>query len=273
MKEWSYRMKNALLIPIGFLFYVYFLAVYIPFTILIAVTIIFLSFFWPQRHARKLRIFPKAWGWMGVKVPFCPVRVYTPENAKEVPGLIISNHQSLFDIVAALGFYPVDFLFLSKKEVFDIPLIGLAMRKMGYISINRQNPRQAVKSLIEVKKKINENNRVLIYPEGTRSKDANVIQPFKAGAFQVAKEGPFPIIPIVIYGTQKTRPMHSNVLLFPHRISVQCLPMIEPDHELHPASASGLTEKEKLEGLRKIIADAHDNLVQHKGILPGLKST
>jgi 1-acyl-sn-glycerol-3-phosphate acyltransferase len=258
-----------LLIPVGFLFYLWFLVIFIPVTICFAVTVLVVSPFWPKKHARALRFFPRAWGWIGIRLVLCPVYVYGAEKAQDKPGIVISNHQSLFDILAALGFYPMDFLFLSKAEVFKIPLVGLAMHKLGYIPINRSNPRQAARSLEIVEARVRENNRVLIYPEGTRSKDARKLLPFKAGAFDVAARGSFPIFPVVVYGTQETRPMHSNVLLFPHRIAIQVLDPILPDSELHPAnSQSRLTEKEKMAGIRAIVEKAYLQLADSKGLKP-----
>lgn len=263
-------MRYAL-IPVGFLFYVWFLTTFIPVTIIIATVVILIAPVWPKQHSRKLRYFARFWGWLGIRITFCPVYVYGAEKAHDEPGIVISNHQSLFDILAGLGFYPLDFLFLSKEEVFKIPFVGLAMRKIGYISVNRSSPRQAARSLEVVEAKVRENNRVLIYPEGTRSKEARNILPFKAGAFQVAEKGSFPIIPIVLYGTQETRPMHSNVLLFPHRIAIQVLDPILPDNELHPANAtSKLSEKEKLVGIRAVVEKAYLQLANNKGLKPAV---
>ena len=262
-------MHNFYKVPIGFLFYIWFIALFIPFTIVWASICILVSNFWPPKYGHKLRFFPIFWGWVGVRLIFSPVRVYHAEKAKNIPCIIISNHQSLFDILAALGFYPLDFLFLSKEEVFKIPFVGGAMRKVGYIPINRSSPKKAARSLEIVETEIRKNNRVLIYPEGTRSKDAKVMLPFKAGAFQVAEKGPFPILPIVLYGTQETRPMHSNVLFFPHRIAIQVLDPIMPDHELHPANKqSKLSEKDKLTGIRAMLEKVYLQLAANKGKMP-----
>lgn len=258
-----------LLIPFGFAFYMWFLATFMPLTVLTAVTVLILAPFWPRKHARKLRHFAELWGWLGIRLTFCPVYVYGAEKAHDNPGIIISNHQSLFDILAAVGFFPMDFLFLSKAEVFKIPLVGMAMEKLGYIPVNRSSPRQAARSLEVVETRVRENNRVLIFPEGTRSTDARKLLPFKAGAFQVAEKGAFPIFPVVLYGTQETRPMHSNVLLFPHRIAIQVLNPILPDDELHPANTqSKLSEKEKMAGIREVVQQAYLQLAEHKGLKP-----
>ena len=260
-----------LLIPFGFIFYVWFLVAFLPITVLCAFTVILLAPVWPRKHSAKLRHVAEFWGWIGIRITFCPVHVFGKDKVLHEPGIIISNHQSLFDILAGLGLYPIDFLFLSKEAVFKIPFIGLAMKNLGYIPVNRSNPRQAARSLEVVEARIRENNRVLIYPEGTRSKDARVLLPFKAGAFQVAEKGRFPIFPIVLYGTQETRPMHSNVLLFPHRIAVQVLDPITVDNELHPANTSSkLTEKEKMAGIREVVQKAYLQLADNKGRKPAV---
>jgi 1-acyl-sn-glycerol-3-phosphate acyltransferase len=256
-----------LLIPLGVVFYLWFILMFIPLTILCAVSVLLVAPFWPARHSVKLRIVPWFWGWVGIRLAGCPVYIYGREKVQNKPGIIISNHQSLFDILAGLGFYPVDFLFLAKEEVFKIPLVGHAMKKLGYISVDRSSPRKASRSLEVVGEQVRKNNRVLIYPEGTRSKDASKLLPFKAGAFQVAEKGSFPIFPIVLYGTQETRPMHSNVLLFPHRIAIQVLDPILPDSELHPANAnSKLSEKEKMAGIRAVVESAYLQLAKNRGL-------
>jgi len=256
-----------LLIPIGFAFYLVFISIFLPFTAVWALLVILIAPFWPKKHARKMRWFAVFWGWLGIRLVGCPVYVYGREKARNEPGIVISNHQSTFDILAGLGYYPFDFLFLSKEEVFKIPFVGGAMKKLGYISVNRSSPRQAARSLEVVEARVRENNRVLIYPEGTRSKDAMKMLPYKSGAFQVAEKGKFAIFPVVLYGTQQTRPMHSNILLFPHRIAVQVLDPILPTHELHPAnSTSPLSEKEKMAGIRAIVEKAYLQLAESKGL-------
>lgn len=260
-----------LLIPIGFVFYIWFLAAYIPVTLLAALSVIILAPFWPKKYAHKLRKIAETWGWIGVRITFCPVRIYGREKAHREPGIIISNHQSMFDIFVGLGFYPIDFLFLSKEEIFKIPFVGLAMRKVGYIGVNRSSPRQAARSLDIVAERIRENNRVLIYPEGTRSKNARKLLPFKAGAFQVAEKHGFPIFPIVLYGTQEARPMHSNILLFPHRIAIQVLDPITKESDLHPANEkSPLSEKERMAGIRALVEKAYLQLADSKGKKPAV---
>jgi 1-acyl-sn-glycerol-3-phosphate acyltransferase len=85
-------------------------------------------------------------------------------------------------------------------ELFKIPIFGRAMRKAGYISIDRYDRESAFKSLDVAAKKIKNGVSVLIFPEGTRSRDGK-IRPFKKGGFVLAIDSGVPIVPVVIKGT------------------------------------------------------------------------
>jgi 1-acyl-sn-glycerol-3-phosphate acyltransferase len=81
-----------------------------------------------------------------------------------VPRVYLSNHQSYFDILALLSCLPADFKFVLKQELMRIPLFGAAMRGAGYISIDRDDPRKALKGMNEAAAKIAGNASVLIFP-------------------------------------------------------------------------------------------------------------
>ncbi len=114
--------------------------------------------------------------------------------------IYMSNHQSNFDIPVALAYLPFKFRWVAKAELFKIPIFGNAMHRVGHINIDRSNRRAAFKSLKKAAKNIREGVSVLIYPEGTRSKDGN-IGPFKNGGFVLAVESGAPIVPVIIHGT------------------------------------------------------------------------
>ncbi|MCK5508435.1 MAG: 1-acyl-sn-glycerol-3-phosphate acyltransferase [Desulfobacterales bacterium] len=114
--------------------------------------------------------------------------------------IYMSNHQSNFDIPVALAYFPFKFRWVAKAELFKIPIFGNAMHRVGHINIDRSNRRAAFKSLKKAAKNIREGVSVLIYPEGTRSKDGN-IGPFKNGGFVLAVESGAPIVPVIIHGT------------------------------------------------------------------------
>ena len=100
------------------------------------------------------------------------------------------------------------FRWLAKEELFKIPIFGPAMRRAGYIPINRGNPRDALKSLNNAAAKIREGASVVVFPEGTRSEDGNLL-PFKNGGFILAIKSRVPIIPVAIHGTQAIKPKKS----------------------------------------------------------------
>jgi 1-acyl-sn-glycerol-3-phosphate acyltransferase len=121
------------------------------------------------------------------------------------PYIFAANHQSQFDIFVLQGFLGVDFRWLAKKELFAVPVWGPAMRRAGYIPIDRSRGRKALKSLAEAAEKIGAGTSVIIFPEGTRSRDGR-LQEFKAGAMVLALKAGVPIVPVAIRGTHEILP-------------------------------------------------------------------
>ena len=121
------------------------------------------------------------------------------------PYIFAANHQSQFDIFALQGFLGVDFRWLAKKELFRVPIWGAAMRRAGYIPIDRSHGRKAIKSLDQAAKKIAKGTSVIIFPEGTRSKDGK-LQKFKSGAMLLAIKSGVPLVPVAITGTYDVLP-------------------------------------------------------------------
>ncbi len=114
--------------------------------------------------------------------------------------IYMSNHQSNFDIPVLLAYLPVQFRWLAKAELFNIPIFGYAMKRAGYISIDRSNRRSAIESLKKAAETIRSGVSVIIFPEGTRSRDGNIRQ-FKKGGFVLAVDAGVPVVPVIIHGT------------------------------------------------------------------------
>jgi 1-acyl-sn-glycerol-3-phosphate acyltransferase len=131
------------------------------------------------------------------------------EGLEHIPAgrscILMANHQSNFDIPVLLGRLPIQFRWLAKEELFRIPIFGRGMRGCGYISIDRTNRKLAFQSLKEAARKIREGVSVMIFPEGTRSRDGK-IRSFKKGGFVLSVDAGVPIVPIVIYGTHSIMP-------------------------------------------------------------------
>ena len=113
--------------------------------------------------------------------------------------IYMSNHQGNFDIPILQACLPVQFRWLAKAELFNIPVFGYAMKRAGNISIDRSNRQSAFKSLRNAAKVIRNGVSVLIFPEGTRSNDGN-IREFKKGGFILALDSGVPIVPVITHG-------------------------------------------------------------------------
>lgn len=247
----------------GFFLYLFWAVIILPTTIVLGLFLLAISFIPGTRPF--LSQIARFWGRLAIHLTFTRVKITGGEKLQDEPAIIISNHQSPFDIYTALGFYPQDFLFLSKKEMFRVPIIGTAMKRMNFISVDRSNVAGAVRSLREMVRKVKENNRILIYPEGTRSDDPQNILPFKAGTLVVARQGKIPIVPIVVYGTATVKPLKQKFTLYPGIIGITVLDPIRPDSPLHPASETGETEAEKMEKIRQLVINTYNEMKEKYG--------
>jgi 1-acyl-sn-glycerol-3-phosphate acyltransferase len=129
--------------------------------------------------------------------------------------VVVSNHQSSYDIFVLYGWLGIDIKWVMKKELRKVPVFGFAGKMGGNIYIDRSSPMAAYASLEAAKKKLVEGTSVVILPEGTRSKTGE-IGPFKKGAFVLATDLGIPILPVSISGTRSILPP-GTLRLFPGR--------------------------------------------------------
>ena len=149
--------------------------------------------------------------WARMILRVCGVKVVVKgleDVEADVPRIYLSNHQSYFDIFALLACLPVSFKFVLKKELMKIPFFGSAMRNAGYIAIDRDDPRKAIKSMNEAAERIKDGASVLIFPEGTRSADGQLL-PFKPGGFHLALKSKCDVVPIAIINSRAIVPKGS----------------------------------------------------------------
>ena len=115
------------------------------------------------------------------------------------PYLVVSNHESFVDILL-ISHLPWEMKWLSKAELFKIPVLGWLMRLAGDIPVDRGNPRAAAEAMIRCKAILKEEHvSVIIFPEGTRSETDEML-PFKDGAFRLAIDAGVPILPLAVSG-------------------------------------------------------------------------
>ncbi|MEJ2688761.1 MAG: lysophospholipid acyltransferase family protein [Deltaproteobacteria bacterium] len=156
--------------------------------------------------SEKIQILPRLWGRIIVRGSGVKVSIRSAAELDRATSYIYAaNHQSQYDIFALQGYLTHDFRWLAKKELFSIPVFGTAMRKAGYISVDRSHGRKAVQSLVEAAQRIADGISVIIFPEGTRSPDGK-LQTFKAGVMVLAIRSGVPIVPVAISGSHEVLP-------------------------------------------------------------------
>lgn len=181
---------------------------------------------------RKLKIlhqFTCLWGslytWTS---PWWPVTIVGREKIrKNVAYVMVANHQSLLDILVLFRLF-AHYKWVSKLENFRVPCIGWNMSLNRYIPLRRGDRKSIAEMMEACDKTIARGNPVMMFPEGTRSKDGR-LRPFKHGAFTLAKRGNVPILPIVIEGTGNALPKAGFVLQGRHHITVRVLDEIPPE--------------------------------------------
>ena len=143
------------------------------------------------------------------------------------PYVIVLNHNTVV-YIPALYYLPLNFRWVSKREVFRVPFFGQFLVLHGDICIDRGRASEAMAQLLrEGGKWLGRGASVAIFPEGTRSKDGE-IRRFKAGAFLLAKELGVPILPVVMDGTRTL--MRPNLLFnWGNRIRIRVLPPVSAD--------------------------------------------
>ncbi len=128
-----------------------------------------------------------------------------PQNPRH-PYVVVSNHESFADILL-ISHLPWEMKWLSKAELFRIPIMGWMMWLAGDIPVKRGFGPSAVEAMERCRKALRQRVSVMIFPEGTRSKTAELL-PFKDGAFRLAVEAGVPILPLALSGTGTALPKH-----------------------------------------------------------------
>ena len=113
--------------------------------------------------------------------------------------IVVSNHASVYDIPTLMTIFP-RLRIMFKKELSYIPIWGWALKYGHHIIVDRKKGTEAMKSLDRAAQAITEGGQVLLFAEGTRTRDGK-LQPFKRGAFSLAAKSGIPILPVAINGS------------------------------------------------------------------------
>lgn len=121
------------------------------------------------------------------------------------PCIFMANHQSIVDIWALIRILPLSTRFVAKQELFRIPVFGWVLATAGFVSIDRSNRMEAIRSLELAAKRIRSGLSLVMFPEGTRTRDGR-LRPFKKGAFHLALRAGVPVVPVAITGSFEIMP-------------------------------------------------------------------
>jgi 1-acyl-sn-glycerol-3-phosphate acyltransferase len=169
----------------------------------------------------------RVWGRFLLAVSGVKVRVEGLEHIDPNGSYIfVSNHLSYMDTPVVLSHVPLQFRFLAKRGLFEIPLVGTHLKQAGHIPVPREDPRAALKIMqLAAETIVNKEISLLIFPEGGRSHDGR-LRPFKEGAVYIAIKAGVPLVPMTLIGTREVLPFGSGVVL-PGEVTLRILPPID----------------------------------------------
>lgn len=148
----------------------------------------------------------KLWAQSVIRVLLLPVEVEGRENIQPHQSYVfVSNHQGAFDIFLIYGFLCRNFKWMMKKEIKQMPLIGMACDAANHIFVENSTRGNLRKTYDKARKILRSGMSLVVFPEGARTFDGKMIT-FKNGAFLLAEELKLPIIPITINGTFEVMP-------------------------------------------------------------------
>ncbi|BDQ11370.1 lysophospholipid acyltransferase family protein [Sediminibacterium sp. TEGAF015] len=157
----------------------------------------------------------------------CPVTVRGKFHFKKgQPYIVTCNHNSLLDIPLSSPYIPGPNQTIAKKEFTKIPIFGWYYER-GSVIVDRKSDASRRKSYELMKAALEKGFHMCIYPEGTRNRTQEPLKRFYDGAFKLAAESGYPIIPAVILNTKKALPANRFFYLMPHKLGLHFLQPIE----------------------------------------------
>jgi 1-acyl-sn-glycerol-3-phosphate acyltransferase len=182
------------------------------------------------------------WGRALIRNASIDLDVVGRENMR--PGetyLVMSNHQSLYDIPVLFQVVGPNVRMIAKRELFGVPIFGGALRASGFVAIDRSDRNEAIRSLDRARAVLQGGTHVWIAPEGTRSRTGKLL-PFKKGAFYLAFEAGLPILPVTLSGTREALPAKGLRSIPGAKVRVTLHPHLDP----RPYAARGKAGRQEL---------------------------
>src|SRR5579872_1508385 len=182
----------------------------------------------------------RLWAWLIIRTCGVKVEIEGLENLRGLRSyVLVTNHQSFFDIFAVLAYMPGDTRFVAKKELLQIPVVGYAMVHNGHVIVDRQGGGRSIRRALEAARK--GNYPICVFAEGHRHNDGRVHE-FEEGSAWLAILSKLPCVPMAISGSGAFFPREAKVPIPGGRMRMTLLPPI-PTESLKSADREALTKK------------------------------
>ncbi|NBB87375.1 MAG: 1-acylglycerol-3-phosphate O-acyltransferase, partial [Bacteroidetes bacterium] len=156
------------------------------------------------------------------------------------PYVVVSNHQSTIDI-PLISRLPIEMKWVVKKELMAIPGFGWMMQVAGDIPVDRADPESRSSVLTRARTKLDRRCSVMLFPEGTRSRDGRLLR-YADGAFRLAIQAGVPVLPLVVEGTLDALPKNDWRFKQRAHLRLKVLPPV-PTTGLTPNDAPALRKR------------------------------
>lgn len=157
---------------------------------------------WIPPRGKVYQYWARWWSWTLLRAAGIDLDVESTEGARKVPeAIFMANHTSAADIVVLFVALSRDIRFVAKKELFWIPFLGWSMWLAGFIPVDREKKDKARETFDRIGKSLKKGISILVFPEGTRSRNGKLL-PFKKAGFLLAMRTGLPIVPVGISGAR-----------------------------------------------------------------------
>ncbi len=192
---------------------------------------------------------------------------YTVEHRERVPRgggvLFVSNHQSNVDIPLLHAALPVPFRWMCRDDLFAVPFLGRALRRMEAIEVYRGDRRRTLEAVRHALAALEAGSNVVIFPEGTWGDAEGRMRPWKAGVLALIRKSGATVVPLTIQGSHVVNPPFTS-RIEPGRVTVHV-------HEPVPAASwARLGDDEALAELRSVIGRELPHGAEPAVLRPGM---
>ena len=221
-------LKTVILFPLFMIFIMFPLCVFIVITAFV-----------PKGRVLATKLY-EFFGWIGIVLVGVELNIIGAEKIDPKKSyVVIGNHPSTLDIFTHITALPVSIRFLTKTELFRIPIFGRVLKTLGLPRIDRKNAKANFEKINDsINQVIKLGNSIMIFPEGKRSNQKELL-PFKKGASHIAKDFNLPIIPVVSHNAHNLM-VKGKVWLKSGEIKIEIL---EPIYNVNDYTVDELTSK------------------------------